>query len=179
MHLRERDREFREWYPVWLSVQLWARDLRMTLDEMYPALSNPFASDSIPFERAAAVVRKVGEEFGSFQNLECQTLKSVLVEAEHQGTGRVPISAFYKIGLGTAWKFWESKEYLRARGALDETDPASPSVIIPNYVQSEANSLRASDFYSVYCFNECEGLFAKLEMRLATREKLVGHAPER
>ena len=64
-------------------------------------------------------------------------------------------------------------------GALDETNPASPSAIIPNYVQSEANSLRASDFYSVCCFKECERLFAKLEMRLATREKLVGHALER
>jgi hypothetical protein len=47
-----------------LSVQVWARDLQDTLDDMFLALSNPVVSNSIPFEGAAAGVQKVGESLG-------------------------------------------------------------------------------------------------------------------
>jgi hypothetical protein len=95
----------------------------------------------------------------------------VLVEAKHQGRGGVHHGVLQGRS-GHRLEIWKVKEYRRALVRWTSSR-------LFNYVQSEANSLRASDFYSVCCCNECEGLSAKLEMRLATREKLVGHAPER
>merc|ERR1719330_836856 len=40
------------------------------------------------------------------------------------------------------------------------------SVVIPNYIQSESNCLAGSSFYSVCCFDECEGLLGHLEREL-------------
>lgn len=61
----------------------------------------------------------------------------------------------------------ESVEYLRNQGALDESNPSSPSVVIPNYMNSRMNCLTASDYYAVCCLNECDGLTDRLERRLA------------
>jgi len=59
---------------------------------------------------------------------------------------------FYGAGLDNQWKFWEPKEYLQHAGALDETNPKSPSVIIPNYVYGMNNCLASSSFFAV-CSN--------------------------
>merc|ERR1719468_1157647 len=82
---------------------------------------------------------------------------------EHQGTGRVRLSDYYKGWDDPEWHFIENVEYLRALGALDDSDPANPSVIIPNLLISPANCVTSSDFYSVCCFNECEALVGSLE----------------
>ncbi len=90
-------------------------------------------------------------------------MKDTLVEMEYRGTGRVRLSEFYKGGLEGNWQFAESVDYLRAMGALDESSPEMPSVLIANYVGSQSNCVASSSFYSVCCLDECEGLLAKLE----------------
>jgi len=60
----------------------------------------------------------------------------------------------------------ESVEYLRNQGALDETDPNHPTVVIPNYLNSRMNCLTASDFYAVCCLNECDEILGKVEQRI-------------
>jgi len=112
-------------------------------------------------------VQELGRHFGSFQKTECRSLKVALVEMELAGTGRVPLSEFYRTGLRDDWQFNENAEYLRSLGALDESDPRRPSVFIPNYLHSQTNCLSTSGFYSVCCPNECEGLLAHLERRIA------------
>merc|ERR1719469_313195 len=84
------------------------------------------------------------------------------------GTGRVLLSTFYTQALAGAQEFAESVEYLRNQGALDETNPNAPSVVIPNYINSQTNCLAGSDFYSVCCINECEGLLGHLEQQITT-----------
>merc|ERR1719433_1855906 len=37
------------------------------------------------------------------------------------------------------------------------------SVVIPNYIQSQSNCIAGSSFYSVCCFDECEGLLGQVE----------------
>merc|ERR1719464_2380793 len=86
---------------------------------------------------------------------------------EHKGTGRVHLSSFYAGGVKGGWTFTESVEYLRNLGALDETDPSRPSVVIPNYMTSQTNCLSSSGFYSVCCSDECESLLQRLERQLA------------
>jgi len=122
------------------------------------------------FLKLTSVVEVVGEEYGSFQNIECQELKHTLMQMEDRGTGRIKLADFYKPALNGAWQFQESVSYLRQLGALDESDSNSISVIIPNYLQSQTNCVAASGFYSVCCKDECEGLLGHIEEKLAIPE---------
>merc|ERR1719491_674955 len=128
---------------------------------------NPFVPQRETFDSSVAFVEELGHHFGSFQDLECKALKGKLVELEHQGTGRVRLPRFYAGGVNGDWTLSESVQYLRNLGALDETDPNKPSVVIPNYLTSRTNCLTASGFYSVCCSDECEGLRQRLEGSIA------------
>merc|ERR1719393_223608 len=71
---------------------------------------------------------------------ECNVLKNMLVSLEHEGSGRVRLQEFYGGALAKEnWQFVESVPYLRELGALDESNPDQPAVIIPNYLNSPAN----------------------------------------
>lgn len=136
------------------------------------------------FASLAKVVEVFGEEYGSFQSIECHELKQSLMEKEYRGTGRVKLADFYKPALQGAWQFQESLEYLRQLGAVDESDPSSPRVIITNYLHSQTNCLASSGFYSVCCKDECEGLMGHLEEKLVAPEAtpttiaaLIAHLP--
>jgi len=158
------ERDISQMYPAWRNVKMWANDMRANW-EFAQQKSNPFYAVDYSFSQAANLVQEVGHNFGSFQNMECQSLKDVLTSIEDHGTGRVPLSSFYRVGLKGEWKLTESVDFLRSLGALDETN--SPQVVIPNYIYSRTNCLSSSDFYSVCCFNECEGLMAHLERKIA------------
>merc|ERR1719353_755085 len=119
--------------------------------------------DSVEFASLAKVVETAGEEYGTFQDFECKDMKASLMKMEHRGTGRVRLSDFYKPALQGAWTFQESSGYLRSLGALDESDPQQPSVMMVNYIISPTNCIASSGFYSVCCKNECEGLLGHLE----------------
>merc|ERR1719410_959519 len=109
------------------------------------------------------IVNDIGEQFGHFNDLECKSLKSTLMNMESHKEGRVPLSEFYKKSLHSHWQFNEKADYLRVLGALDETDAARPQVVVPNYLSSRPNCLEATDLYAVCCRNECEDLMAQLE----------------
>jgi hypothetical protein len=136
------------------------------------------------FSSLAKVVKVVGEEFGSFQDIECRTLKDALMKKEFAGSGRVKLSDFYKPSLGGSWQFQESVPYLRQLGALDESDQNSMSVIMVNYLHSQTNCIASSGYYSVCCKDECESLFGKLEEKIGSPEAtpdsilaIVGNMP--
>jgi len=122
------------------------------------------------FASLASVVEAVGEQFGTFQDLECRQMKETMVKMEYRGTGRVRLADFYKPALTGAWTFQESTSYLRALGALDESDPSQPSVMLVNYITSPTNCIASSGFYSVCCKNECEGLQGQLEEKIGAPE---------
>mmetsp|Transcript_50823 Transcript_50823/g.80543 ORF Transcript_50823/g.80543 Transcript_50823/m.80543 type:complete len:563 (-) Transcript_50823:160-1848(-) len=127
----------------------------------------------LDFSVLAQVVEEVGEKFGTFQDIECQHLKKSLTNIEVPGTGRVKLADFYKPAVANpdeAWQFSESVAYLRQLGALDESDPNSPSVMIANYLHSSNNCIASSGFYSVCCKDECEALFGHLEERIGAPE---------
>merc|ERR1719277_1999325 len=151
--------------PAWRSVKMWFRDLDQTL-QFTDHTRNPFLGKQVPFEHSLSTVQELGHRFANFQNLECKSLKNALMDIEFKGTGRVLLSDFYRVGLQEEWQFKENVEYLRSLGALDDSDPKRLSVIIPNYIHSPTNCFRSSGFYSVCCFNECEGLLRNLESQL-------------
>jgi len=123
------------------------------------------------FDSVVRLVEAVGEAYGQYQNIECRAMKNALLALEDTEVGRVRLSRFYAPSLksepGSYVHFSESADYLRHLGALDESDPRRPSVIVPNYMYARSNCLASSKFYSICCINECEKLMAKLESSIA------------
>jgi len=119
---------------------------------------------NLDFAGVLRLAEHLGEQFGSLQVNDCQDLKSTLLTLEYRGTGRVRLPDFYHGSPGSGWSFQESIGYLRTIGALDESSPDDPKVIIPNYMGAATNCVNSmSSYYSVCCKDECEGLLAKLE----------------
>jgi len=169
------EQKLMEIYPDWPGTYMWVEDMRQTQQMLLQPSRNPFVPYRETFEDSVSFTQELWHHFGAFQDLECKALKGRLVEIEHQGTGRVRLSRFYAGGVNGDWTLSESVDYLRNLGALDETDPARPSVVISNYLTSQTNCLSASGFYSVCCSDECESLLQHLERDLAAPSV----APER
>jgi hypothetical protein len=161
--------EMPEIYMAWNDTQEFVRATRRNIMDS-EASAEHRSSGSLDFSLLARVAERVGERFGAHQDQECKQMKDSLVKIEDSGTGRVLLSDFYKPGLDGQWQFQESASYLRQLGALDESNPSKPSVIIVNYLTSPSNCIASSSFYSVCCMDECEGLLGHLERDIAAPE---------
>merc|ERR1740138_167763 len=151
-------------FPGWSDTQQFVRDVRSEVERTS-------TSGKFSFKVMTNVVEEVGERFGHFQDAECGAMKTKLIGMGDGGIGRVPLADFYKTSIdGDTFEFQESEEYLRELGALDDTDPSHPSVIIPNYIQSATNCIASESLYSVYCLNECEQLMSHLEKEIDAPE---------
>lgn len=153
-------------YPGWNDTQVWLHDTRKNLAYFERDITNPFAAGELEFEDVLYIVEEVNEQYGVAQDVECKELRDKLLEFEHQGTGRVRLADFYGSKLNGAWQFSESAAYLRQLGALDESDPKDPRVVVPNYLYSKTNCVAKSSYYSVCCINECEGIQEHIERAL-------------
>jgi len=122
-----------------------------------------FATERIAFGSLTRAAYDISKTYQSYNDPDCRALKSTLKNIEGKKPGRVRLSVFYNMSLYSHWTFTEKVEYLRALGALDETDPKQVSVIIPNYATSRLNCLNATNLYSICCRNTCEDLMAHLE----------------
>jgi len=123
----------------------------------------------VEFENVSRLAQEIGEQYGSFNDLECQELKSTLMtmEGPSRKAGRVRLADFYNKSLYSHWKFTEKAEYLRDLGALDETNASELLVILPNYITSRPQCLEATTLYAVCCRNECDDLMGHLEREIA------------
>merc|ERR1719401_2735382 len=119
-------------------------------------LGVPEADRRYDIQAAAMVANDVGEQYHTFNDVECTDLRQTLQNIEGRRPGRVRLSTFYNMSRYSHWRFTETQDYLRALGALDESDAKQPAVIIPNYVASRPQCLEASGLYAVCCRNECE-----------------------
>lgn len=155
-----------ELFSSWSETQALVRRIRSNMT----VASNSTAGAQYSFSSLAKIVQAIGEEYGSFQNVECQQLKASLVRMDSSGNGRVKLSDFYQPGLDGNWQFQESVPYLRHIGALDETEGNPKSVIIVNYLRSNTNCIASSGYYSVCCKDECESLLGYLEEKIAGPE---------
>jgi len=154
------DNDMREIFPGWGETQEFVREIRGEIERTS-------TSGKLSFAAMTHVVEEVGERFGHFQNAECSAMKTKLISLGDGGIGRVPLSNFYKTSVnGDHFEFQESENYLRQLGALDDTDPSHPGVIIPNYIQSATNCIASESLYSVCCLNECEQLMSHLEKEI-------------
>jgi len=151
-------------FPGWTETQQFVRDVRTEVERTS-------TTGKFSFSVMTDVVEEVGERFGHFQDAECGVMKTKLISMGDGGIGRVPLADFYKTSINdNTFEFQESEGYLRELGALDDTDPLHPSVIIPNYIQSATNCIASESLYSVCCLNECEQLMSHLEKEIDAPE---------
>jgi hypothetical protein len=143
----------------WDGVQSWVHELQLKL---FPTSANA----SLDFNSTVRVVEEVGRSYAEYNGKACRNLKTELVSVESKKAGRVRLTDFYKKGLAGVFDFGEKIDYLRALGALDESDPDQPHVIVPNYVGSRPNCLVTSTFYVICCRNECEDMMGALEQKI-------------
>merc|ERR1719188_522604 len=137
-----------------------------------------FDAEERSFRRVNEEVQELNHRLGGFQDIECKSIKAGLAAMEFRGTGRVLLSDFYSEGLTGKFLFTEHVDYLRTLGALDESDPEHPRVIIANYLASPSNCLASTSFHSVCCFDECEGLMSHLERSIAAPTASAGRIAE-
>jgi hypothetical protein len=158
-----------EVFLAWNATRRFVRDVRVNVTR-FESNSEQRVHGIFDFALVTRIVERVGERFGQFQDQECKQIRASLYAIEESGTGRVRLSDFYKPALDGSWQFQESQKYLRQLGALDESDPKNPRVIIANYISSPSNCIASSSFYSVCCMDECEGLLGHLEQQIAAPE---------
>jgi len=149
-------------YPTWPATQDFLRSMRS---------GSSFQKSRFTRFDIEALLELVFDNYGRWQDSECQDLKTQLMALEDRsigvnGSGRVRITDFYGSALRDGnWQFSENTHYLAQNGALDTN--GVDRVIIPNYVNSPSNCLASSKFYSVCCINECEDLMDHLEHHFA------------
>merc|ERR1719361_2898387 len=102
--------------------------------------------EDFTLEHVIREVQEINDRLGVFQNIECRSLKGALADMEYRNTGRVLLSDFYREGMKGEFLFIEHVDYLRKLGALDESDPRHPRVIIANYLAGQANCLTSTSF---------------------------------
>ncbi|CAK0831777.1 unnamed protein product [Prorocentrum cordatum] len=152
---RREVQSFAATYSGWADAEAWL------LDVIEPRLAA--GAGSYDFGAAVRMAVEVAHQYHVFNDLECRSLKATMSALEGHRAGRVRLPAFYRKGLHSHWRFDERPEYLRAVGALDESEPEAPSVILPNYMSARTNCLEASGSYALCCRNECEDLLGHLE----------------
>lgn len=156
-------------YPGWVETMDFVSDQRQILVFNKQFRSNPFVARESSLDIAIEVVGQVADHFSTAQaEPECQEIKEDLLAYELADSGRIRLVDFYRAGLNSRFFYTETKEYLEAIGAIDDTDAwAGPKVMVPNYVLAKSNCLAETPIYSVCCYNECEGLFGQLEESFA------------
>lgn len=162
-----------EAYPTWPDTVDFVQGVRLRI------LEDTTDEERHTWRTSLKVVEEVAERYGRWQDKECHVLKNMLVGMEQPGTGRVRLQDFYGDTLSNnSWQFVESVPYLRQLGALDDSNPEQLSVIIPNYLNSPANCVASSKFYSVCCIDECDGLLGHLENEIAAPDATPGRIIE-
>jgi len=174
-HNVQRIREYlrRPPYMGWRDTMVWLEDMKQTVMYQDRGVHSPFSGGQAYFRDFASMAHlaeHVIDGIGTFQDIECKMLKHQLMELEDQdrNDGRIPLSKFYRSYMaGGSSVFSESADYLRHLGALDESDPKRPSVVVPNFMYARTNCLATSGFHSLCCIDECNSLMENLERSIA------------
>jgi hypothetical protein len=149
-----------------VAYQYWGQARKFVHDLRVEALGNREEYTSMDMR---AVLVRVGESFGKWQNTECQEMKQRLTKLENGEQGCVPIASFYRGALETGgkdWQFQETMEYLKANGIIDESEQGNPKVMVSNYMNAPVNCIAFSYYYAVCCIDECESLLGHIERRV-------------
>jgi len=119
------------------------------------------------FDTVLRVVQEIAEKYARLSERSCRDAKTALLGAEASRAGRVSLQDFQAQPAFMHWRFDEGIEELRAFGALDETDPTAPQVVVADYLAARPSCLGGSSIHAACCRSECEELMARLETAVA------------
>jgi len=157
-------------FPYWNDTKIWLDGVQR---DVAPDLQ------TMAFSDVARIVEAVSERYGSQSDKDCEDIQEKLLHLEEGGTGRVKVRDFYEsVAARGFWNFRENLEYLKHSGAIDDSDPSAPRIIIPNYLQLASNCLAPSGYYAICCMDRCESMMGHLEREIqaphATAERILG-----
>jgi len=115
------------------------------------------------FDMAVHAAKDLMRGFGKWQDSECMQMKSTLLSLGSQD-GSVTFEAFHAEPIHAVYQFTESAEYLRKTGTL--VDESQARVVIANYLLGPSNCIASSEYSSVCCLSECEGLVSQIERKV-------------
>jgi len=126
-----------------------------------------YGQEAFSFDLVGKIVKDMAVKYGQWQNSECLSMKSTLMHLDKEGTGRVLLDDFHAEPSHHSYQFTESGDFLRRAGALDDrVQDGEPQVLIANYLLGPSNCIAPSQYYTVCCINECEGLMSELELKV-------------
>merc|ERR1719463_382955 len=125
----------------WPLLVEFGKDAKQNYDFSTRHRANPFSERWYTFGDTSQIVESLTQDYGKWQNTECRQMREELMTLDPDGSGRVPLRAFYSQPETADYQFTESKEYLRQIGALDE---ATNSVRIANYMVGPSNCIAKS-----------------------------------
>jgi len=134
-------------------------------DYAWKDVRNPFIPSLYSLDDAWHLAEHVINGYGAVQDSECIRMKEALVQLDHKGDGRVPLSTFYSQPPSALYQFIEAAHYLQMIGALEDSS-GTPQVRIANYVQGPSNCLAHSTYFSICCLAQCDGLMKELEGKI-------------
>jgi len=132
-------------------------------------IRNPFKAKTLSTAETVQLAHKATEEMGTWQDDDCKAMKRYLIKLDPDGNGRVLLDTVYDQPESDdehgeqIFRFSESQDYLRSVGALDESDPSHPQVLISNYLLGPANCYKAVAFHTFCCLNECDAVLTEVE----------------
>jgi len=159
------DRNLNDWFPDYGDFVMWSQDARKT--KSFERLQTSLVPQDTSLDGVIADVNTLNDRLFEYQDIECRHIKTGLMDLQHGDSGRVLLADFYAAGLKGDFLFVEHPQWLRNNGAIDDSDPNHPSVIIPNFLNSKANCLTETSFHSVCCLDECQSLLSHLESTIA------------
>jgi len=118
----------------------------------------------LTFEDVAKAADGVMLKFEEVSGAMCRDMEKDFASIEGGMNGRVRLADLRKVEH--AELFRESEDYLRKVGALDESAPDGPHLLMPNYMLGPSNCDGTTSFYDLCCPNECEDHKTRLERAL-------------
>jgi hypothetical protein len=134
-------------------------------------------TERFTFADVVAVLAKIEANFVYWNEHQCGAFKENLMGLEQEVPGRVRLLDFYEAAMYKGMPTLEKREYLEELGAIDETDPLEPRLILSNYLDGPSNCVARTSYYSVCCMDQCGDHYSHLERSLgkpeATPEEII------
>jgi len=130
---------------------------------------NPFKAKKLSVTDVMQLAQRATDRMGEWQDDDCKVMKKKLIRLDPERDGRVPLSILYDQPMEAdatgeqIFRFAEDQDYLRTIGALDESIPDHPQVMISNYILGPANCFRSTALHTFCCLNECDAVLSKVE----------------
>lgn len=122
------------------------------------------ASGTLTFEDVFEVADEVLLNFQQVSGSMCRDMEKTFTSLEGGMNGSVRHADLINSPSGSLFR--EPKDYLLSLGALDESQPDGPHILMPNYMLGPSNCDGTTSFYDLCCPNACEAHKMQLERGL-------------